>query len=376
MDDPTWQRTNSNADLDEWVAEGLIGPAQAASIRSRTDRRDHLRDPVAFVIPGAGGELHGTLPGDTPAAGTKSSPGERLQQIAYYIGGFTILFAFTIFVGLGWEDLADPTRLTIVVVTMATLTAIGIALRRAGALTGGNVLVFGATGLTPLLTFEILKVTGLWDGGEDAETYRSFFRRVDESWLILEIVSIAVAIIVVGWIRFPLVTLLIAFWSYYLSLDVAEAFWADGPTGEQRSLVFAGVGLLMIIVGTDLHRRDLRPYAFWFWLFGLIGAQGGVGAFALQNDRDIWAGLGFLTLSMAWIVMSVWLSSTSFLVFGALGCYAYVSYLAFDIFDGALGFVVTLGAVGLFIILTTFSYQRFLGPWLRRAVRPHRSAAA
>ncbi|MEJ7761932.1 MAG: hypothetical protein WKF80_03985 [Thermomicrobiales bacterium] len=382
MDDGAPRRAYSDTDLDAWVDEGLIGADQAASIRVWTDHHLALREPPSVPSSGPG---PATLPNPVTASGRgrredatggRSSPGERLQQIAYYIGGFTIFFAFTFFVGLQWESLSGPARLAIVAGVMGGLVAIGATLRRAGALTGGNVLIFGATGMTPLLTYEALEILGIWGGGDHADTYPEFYRRIDGAWLTLEIVSVAVAVFVVGWVRFPLITLLIAFWTYYLSMDVAEALWRDGPSDTQRSMAFAVVGLAMVGLGLVLDHRGLRPYTRWFWLFGLAGAQGGLGALALQNDRDLLVGLGFLAVSVGWVVASVWLSATVFLVFGALGIYAYVGYLAFSVFDGALGFIFTLAAVGLFLVLTTFAYARVIGPWLDRTFRGERAEIA
>src|SRR3712207_8745536 len=49
--------------------------------------------------------------------------------------------------------------------------------------------------------------------------FRSY-RTIDAAWISLEIVSIAVTLLVLRWIRFPLLTLLLAFWSWYLSMDL------------------------------------------------------------------------------------------------------------------------------------------------------------
>ena len=375
MDDGASQRTYTDADIDAWVADRLIDAGQATAIRAHADRREHSSSAITSLsaefparqdpgIPGTASDREGTgIPRSTKGAG------EHLQQIAYYIGGFTILFAFTIYVGLEWEELTKATRVAIATGTAVGLAGVGIALRRGGAPTGGNVLIFVATGLTPLVTYSLLDALGLWRGGDDANDYASFYERIDAAWLILELASIAVAVTVVGRIRFPLLTLLIAFWVYFLSLDLAEAIWADGPTDEQRSLLVAVVGLAMVVLGIDLQRRGLARYTYWFYLFGLVGVQGGFGAYALMNDSNLWAGIGFLGLSLGWIVVCAWLAEVLFLVAGAAGVYAYATYLAFEIFDGALAFIFVLAAVGLFIVLSTFAYARVIGPWLGRTFR-------
>jgi hypothetical protein len=73
---------------------------------------------------------------------------------------------------------------------------------------------------------------------------------------------------------------------------------------------------------------------------------------------------------LAFVAASVLFQRRVFLVFDALGCYAYVSYLANEVFRGSLGFAFTLATVGLIIILSAVGYQRFVRQWLDR--RPAR----
>ena len=65
------------------------------------------------------------------------------------------------------------------------------------------------------------------------------------------------------------------------------------------------------------------------------------------------------------VVLSVRLQSRIFLVFGALGCHAYVSYLAFKLFADSLGFPFALAITGLLIVLSAVAYERVGRPWLR-----------
>jgi hypothetical protein len=81
-------------------------------------------------------------------------------------------------------------------------------------------------------------------------------------------------------------------------------------------------------------------------------------------------GLQFLAIYLGFVVASVWLQARVFLVFGALGCYAYVSKLAFDVFVGSLGFVFGLALVGLLILLSAVGYQRYVQLWLTRQLAP------
>lgn len=64
------------------------------------------------------------------------------------------------------------------------------------------------------------------------------------------------------------------------------------------------------------------------------------------------------------MIASVWLQRPGFLVFGALGCYGYASYLAFETFSGSTGFPIALAVIGFLIVLTAVLFQRYVRTWL------------
>jgi hypothetical protein len=205
----------------------------------------------------------------------------------------------------------------------------------------------------------------------EAEPYRDFYRTIDGNWVILEAVCIAVALAAAWWTRFPLLTLLIGFWGWYLSMDLTEAITGHGDFawGPVEWSVGAVIGLAMLAIGVWLQRRhDAREWSLWFYIFGHVAVLGNLGALALDDGPVL--GLLFLTVYLGFVVASVWLQSRVFLVFGALGCYAYVSKLAFDVFAGSLGFVFGLALVGLLIVLSAVGYQRYVQPWLTRQLAP------
>ena len=100
----------------------------------------------------------------------------------------------------------------------------------------------------------------------------------------------------------------------------------------------------------------------WFYLFGHIIVLCHFAALALDDEGIL--SLLFIIVYLAFVVASVWLQSRLFLVFGALGSYGYLCYLAFEIFDGALGFVFALAFVGLIVVLSAVGYQKYARPWL------------
>jgi hypothetical protein len=205
----------------------------------------------------------------------------------------------------------------------------------------------------------------LWPDASGAETYQAFYRTIDGAWIILEIASILITLVVLWLTRFPLLTLLLAFWVWYLSMDLTEVLTGhdDFAWGPAEWWVGAAVGLISIGIGVwQQYRHGGQEWSRWFYLFGHIALLGNLAALTLGSDTV--PGVLFLAVYVGCLVASVWLQARIFLVFGALGCYAYVAKLAFDVFAGSLGFTFALAAIGLAIVLVTVAYQRYAQPWL------------
>ena len=336
----------SDRDLDEWVALDLITAAQRERIYT------HL-------------QTHGT----SQMAPPPPKRGLDLVTISYYFGGFMILLAYTIFLGIQWESMGAAGQTVTTVFTMSVLVGTGTLLRQRNFTLPGNLLIFAATGIVPLLIYCLQNLFGLWP--ENSYDYEDFYRRIAPLWLTMELISIAVATAVWWFTRFPLHMLLISFWTWFFSMDfvrwVSDSDSWSWSTEEQ--LISVLIGMAMLLVGIALQKRDYDRDSFWLYLFGHIIVLGHLSALTL--DQEGWLGLIFILVYLAFVVASVWLQRRVFLVFGAMGTYGYLCYLAFDIFDGALGFTFGLAAVGFVIILTAVGFQRYVSDWLEEVLQPY-----
>lgn len=339
-------------DLEQWTGLGILRPEQLTAIRAHLSEEQESRMR------------------STPASASRERPaGFNLVTVAYYFGAFIILLAGTIFVGLQWEDLGRPGQFAASWGAVAGLWILGAWLRRAGHDLGGNLLIFAGTGIVPLGIYTLLRILDLWPDSVDAATYQAFYRTIDAAWLLLEVASILITLAVIWVTRFPLLTLLLAFWGWYLSMDLTELVTGhdDFAWGPTEWAVGAAVGLAMLAIGVWLQRRrGGQEWSLWFYLFGHVALLGNLAALAL--GEDVLPGVLFLAVYVGFVVASVWLQARVFLVFGAIGVYAYVAKLAFDVFDRSLGFTVVLALVGLLIVLATVGYERYAQPWLARRV--------
>lgn len=341
----------SVADLEKWVEEGLITPDQSINIRTYIEANGSIEE--------------------QKEVGGEQRKGLNFVSLAYYFGGFMILLAYTIFMGLEWETLGYTRQITYSLGTIIVLWGIGYFLQRSNFRIAGGLLIFVGTGIVPLLVTTIQRAIGMWPETEFA--YRDFYRYVSQTWIPLELISITISVFVIWRIRFPLITLLIAFWMWFLSMDLTRWIIKSDDWGfsDPEQIVSSVMGAGMLFLGIYLQRKAKQDYSFWFYLFGHLLVLSFFSSLTLDKEGVL--GLVYFAVYFLFVIASVWLQQRVFLVFGALGCYGYISYLAFDIFDGAMGFVFALGGIGLLIVLSAVGYQKYLRPWLEKQFNPNRS---
>ena len=380
-------RTYTTADIDEWVRLEIISSTQADAIRQR------------LPVP----------------------KGNRfdLVTIAYYAGASTVLLAYTIFMGQQWQHFSALQQSAIALVTIGALWFIGFLVRRTASRVAGDLLIFAGAGIAPLAVYSLQKHFGLGDV-TDLGVYRDFYRTIAPSWLVMDIVSLAVAALAMWLTRFPLHSLLLANWAWFLSLDGAR--WITRSQawswGDREFVIGLIVGLALLALGVTLGARTQRNYSVWLYVYGFPLVLGNLGALVRGEDvrelmavllgaavvaAGVWVGrrgrtaarnafyiaghlivltnaasialrneglyaLAFFALYLGVVVLSARLQSRVFLAFGATGCYGYVSYLAFRTFADTLGFPFALAITGLLIVLSATAYERYVRRWLQERV--------
>ncbi len=283
----------SVADLEKWVEEGLITPEQSTNIHSYIEAKGSIEE--------------------QPEVGSEQRKGLNFVSLAYYFGGFMILLAYTIFMGLEWEDLGYTRQIVYSLGTIIVLWGIGYFLQRMNFRTAGGLLIFVGTGIVPLLVVTIQRAIGMWP--ETRFAYRDFYRYVSQTWIPLELISIAISVIVIWRIRFPLVTLLIAFWTWFLSMDLTR--WLiksdDWDISDPEQIVSSVMGVGMLFLGIYLQRKAKQDYSFWFYLFGHLLVLSFFSSLTLDKEGIL--GLVYFVVYFLFVIASVWLQRRVFFVF-------------------------------------------------------------
>ena len=237
----------SLVDLDLWVEKGLITP----------DQRTHIR---AYIeASGSAIEQNLTVP--------ERRKGLNFITIAYYFGAFMILLAYTFFMGIRWESLGVTGEIVVSFFSVVVLSSIGAFLRRNGFVTAGGLLIFAGTGITPLLIYTLQRALGIWPPGWELYGYSQFYTVVAKTWVPLELISILVAGIVIWRVRFPLLTLLIAFWMWFFSMDLMRLLEQSKnyEYSQTEQIISVLIGLGMLAIGIYLQRRATKDYSLWLF---------------------------------------------------------------------------------------------------------------
>ncbi len=342
------QLSFTSANVDQWLAEGLVTGEQAAHIRER------ISVPESTTLPASARLV--TKPLD-------------VITIAYYFGGFLTLFAFTYFIVMNWASFGEIGQFLISIFSVVAIAGAGLLLRRTGLVLGGNMLIFVATGIVSWAAYNFARMVGIWPPAPSAfgsyAAYEAYQLMLRPLWVGLEVISVVVAVAAIWLTRFPPIAFVIVFWSWYLALDVTRLFAQSTLAGygnlEQAVTIIYGVGLLA--VGVFLQRRTSQDYCDWFYVVGHLAIF--INATMLILNTDVVVGLIFLPLYFVFLVASVWLQQRIFLVFGAVSFHFYILYLVYKTFYSSANFALILALVGVMIILSTAFYQRYVHPWLK-----------
>jgi len=296
------------------------------------------------------------------AAAVEQGRGFNLVTVAYYFGAMLMITACAWFLGDKWDDLGSPGILSTVVLYMLIAAGLGWWLRKKGYTVGGALLITVAVCLVPLLTYSIEDILGLWPSGHPG-AYERYYPWINGSWIVMELATIAAAAIALRFVRFGFLTAPIAFSFWFLSMDLAALISRNADLGwENRQWISVFVGLVTLLVGYALDRTLHKPgeprsedFAFWCYLFGMLAFWGGLTS--MDSDSEL-TKAAYALLNVGFILLSVKLRRSTFLVFGALGVHLYLGHLAYRVFQDSFFFPFALALLGLSLILLTVWMQR------------------
>lgn len=286
--------------------------------------------------------------------------------LAYFFGALLIIGAFSVFMVTAWEAYGGAAILALSLVYIAGLTGAGLRLwRQAHLKTPGGLLVTAAVCIVPLALYALQRTLGVWSD-DPPGTYREFHQWIRGGWIWMELGTLAAGALALWWIRFPFLTAPLAFVLWYISMDLTPILFGPDYAWENRKWVSLCFGLVMLAGTFLIDRRTREDYAFWGYLFGLLAFWGGLTA--MRSDSELGKAV-YCLINLLLLALGVLLQRRAFLVFGAIGVFAYLGHLAWEVFEDWLLFPIALSALGMLIIWLAVLAQKHYAAIEARAER-------
>ena len=303
----------------------------------------------------------------------ETQPGFEVAHIAYYLGALLIIGAMGWFVTSAWDSLSGMSIFLVAVIYAAVFGAVGVLLyRKAATRIPGGLLTTVAVSMTPLAVYGIERMMGWWPTG-DPGGYARFHPYINGSWVGMESVTILVAAIALRFVRFPFITAPAAYALWYMSMDATALLFGKLWNFHQECWISAMFGLGMLLVAYFADGETDKDFAFWFYLFGLLGFSGGL---TLLGDGGQLGKAIYCLIHLGLIVLSIVLQRKAFLVFGAIGVFCYLASEATGYFKNSFSFTIALTVLGAAFIVAGILYKRNeasltakLSPWIPARVR-------
>jgi len=287
-------------------------------------------------------------------AQSPSRPSFQLSHVAYYFGALLIIGAMSWLMNEAWERAGDVALLLVALTYMALFLLCARHLWQKELHIPGGLLGAVVVSLTPLAVFAFSRLTGLWPFNEPKGGYHGFYVWVNASYLLMEMATVLVGLLVLRLLPFPFITLPMAVALWFMSMDLTEVALGE-ITWRGRSLVSLCFGFNLLLVSLLVDGRSKQDFAFWGYLAGLAAFWGGL----TSMDSGSEFGKAFYCLiNIGLMGCSLLLRRPVFMVFGALGVAAYLSHLAYKVFSDSLLFPFVLTLLGLGLIAFGIFWQK------------------
>ena len=302
----------------------------------------------------------------------RNVPQFNFANVAYYFGALIIILGMGFYLTVAWENLGGGGIFILASIYIFVFVMIGQHLwfKRELKIPGG-LLVSVAVCLVPLAIYGFQRMVGIWPYGDPGK-YTNYHVWVKASWFYMEVGTILAGLLALRWIRFPFLTLPIAYSLWYMSMDLTPLiFGQEQFTWNQRCLVSFWFGIANLIIAFLIDgriRRSQGDFAFWLYLSGLLAFWGGL---TFMNSGDELERFVYFLINLFLVLLSVLLRRRVFVIFGGLGIITYLGHLSYRVFQDSLLFPIAISVVGFLIILGGIQYQKYSSTWsawLRRSL--------
>jgi len=278
----------------------------------------------------------------------------QLSHVAYYFGALLIMGAMGWLLNKAWNQVGDIALLLISVTYMVLFLLTASHLWQRELRIPGGLLAAVAVSLTPLAVFALTRLTGLWPVDTPKGDYHDFYVWVNSSYLLMEVATVVVGLLVLRLLPFPFITLPMAVALWFMSMDLTEFAFGE-ITWDNRRWVSLWFGLALLLASLLVDGRSKEDFAFWGYLAGLLAFWGGL---SLMNSSSELSKAFYCLINIGLMGCAVLLRRPVFMLFGALGVTGYLGHLSYRVFADSLLFPFVLTLLGLGLIALSIVWQK------------------
>jgi hypothetical protein len=284
-----------------------------------------------------------------------ANPSLKPTSILYYLGGCIAIGAMTIFMNLGWETFGGKGLCAIALAYAFASLILAEYFQKKSLTIPAGIMAALAVSMVPLLVYSIQTMLGYF---ETHTTYRIFHRVVDARWILIELSTVIIGLLVLLRYRIGFILLPLSVALFYLSMDLVPILYYPEHflLGFYPSVaVWFGLCMLVAALVTDIYDHGIQDYAFWLYLFGVLTLWIGV---SVESSNLLSAKLLYIGFNLLLIAVGTCLMRKVFLVFGGLGVLVMLGDLSRTFFRDSIGFPFSLSLLGLLTIGIGIWWQR------------------
>lgn len=282
-----------------------------------------------------------------------------LENFLYYFGAFVIIDTMGWYMANVYNTFGHAGMFVLSVIYFILFTVVGNFLWKKNKTTPGGLLYVCAVSIIPLAVWSFENMTGLMPAKYDS--YSGFHIWVRSGYIFMELATILGGCIFLKFRKFPLLTLPICYALWYLSMDIVPLCLGSvqAPTWGMRNFSTVVFSLVMLGAAMKFDGKTKGDYSGWLYIFGSTMLWGAIISIIWQfNGFNEVNYLIFALFSLAYMFVSIIIKRKVFMVWGAIGFFAYLSHLAYAVFKDSPIFPLVLVIIGLAIIFAGIYYAK------------------
>ena len=300
----------------------------------------------------------------------EATRGVNAITIAYGVGALVVLFAFAWLFIERWKTLGDAGLLGVSLVYATLFLLAARVLAREGFPAAHGLAVLFAVAMAPLAMRSFGRLAGIWPADALAScggVYVPFFP-CEAEFVAMELAAAAAALVALRRVAFAPLVIPVAVAGLVIPLHLVRA-WTDSGWGNGVSAwawLLSG-SLMLAAAYTVDRRRKMVDHALWLHVAAAVaGLVAFAGLFDTYRELRHFSG----PVALLAFAGAVYLRRIVYLIVGAIVAFAYLAWLAAEVFRVTLAFPLVLAVTGLGIIVAAVWLQRRFPALVARARGP------